>query len=199
MSNEEQGRQYTGKILLDLLGGNSEPQIILDCSIIYESLTNWIRRYAARPTTINPPSEFYEKPGWQFYLENLSLNYYAASLPEADGPEIKPNSTQNDKLISNKTLSRQFKRFEMSILERKKAADTWKTVGIESLYNHGNLFNYANLKSPFLTQGEVDGFDPTSQIAIRFREQVTSRKIELPSTEKDVLTVRGFWRAIITL
>jgi hypothetical protein len=197
--SDERGRQYTGKILLDLLGGVTTPQIILDCSNIHENLTEWIRRYAALPTTINPPPVFYEKPGWQFYLENLALNYYAGSLPEATGTEIKANSTQNDKLISNQTLSRQYKRFEMSILERSKPTDTWKIIGIENLYNHGNLFGYVNLKSPFLTQGEVDGFDPSSQVAIKFKEQTISRKIELPNTEKDILTVRGFWRVIITL
>ena len=192
------GRQYTGKILVNLVGNITTPQVILDCGSIYEDLTSWIRKYSTRPTTVNPPPEFYEKPGWQFYLENLSLNYYATSLPEATAPETKANSSQNDKLISGKALSRQFKRFELTLLERNKPTDTWKIVGIENLYNHGNLFNYANLKSPFLTQGEVDGFDLSSQIAVRFREQVLSRKIELPN-EEDILTIRGFWRAIITL
>ena len=198
MIDQDRGREYTGKILLDLQVGNTEPQIILDCGQIYTRLTQWIVEYAALPTTVNPPPVFYQNPGWQFYLENLALNYYAASLPEATAPETKANSTHNDKLISIQTLAREFKKFELSLLERNSPTDTWKIVGIENLHNSGNMFNYANLKSPFLTQGEVDGFGTASQVAIRFREQNISRRIELPANG-DILTVRGFWRAIITL
>ena len=195
---QDRGREYTGKILLDLQSGSTTPQIILDCGQIYTELCGWIEEYANLPTTVNPPPVFYKKPGWQFYLENLALNYYAASLPEATAPEIKPNSTQNDKLISIKTLAREYKRFELTLLERNFPTDSWKTVGIENLHNSGGMFNYANLKSPFLTQGEVDGFGLANQIAIRFREKNISRRIELPA-EGDILTVRGFWRAIVTL
>jgi hypothetical protein len=193
----EEGRSYTGKILVSLLPITS-PQIILDCALIYADLCGWIQEYAALPTTINPPPVFYKKPGWQFFLENLNLNYYAASLPEATAPEIKANSTQQDKLIAIKSSSRQFKRFELSILERNSPADNWKIIGIESLFNVGNIFNYANLKSPVLTQGEVDMEAPTNQLAVKFREQTVSRRIEVP-TETDILTIRGFWRVIITL
>src|SRR6476469_10373553 len=103
MSEEQEGRGYTDDILLDLQGV-STPQIILDCGTIYADLCGWITEYAALPTTLNPPPVFYRKPGWQFFVENLALNYYARSLPEATAPEIKSNSTQNDKLISAKNL-----------------------------------------------------------------------------------------------
>jgi hypothetical protein len=196
MSNEK-GREYTGKILIDL-SPVTTPQIFLDCAEIYTDLCGWIAEYAALPTTINPPPVFYNKPGWQFYLENLTLNYYAASLPEATAPEIKANSTQQDKLVSIKSLGRQFKKFELTLLERNSSLDSWKTVGIEDLHNYGNIFNYANLKAPFLTQGEVDGFSSAGQLAIKFREQTISRRIEVPTTG-DILTLRGFWRAIVTL
>ncbi|MEG3900007.1 MULTISPECIES: hypothetical protein [unclassified Microcoleus] len=198
MSDEKEGRSYTGDILLDLQG-ISTPQIILDCGAIYTDLCGWIAQYAALPTTINPPPIFYSKPGFQFFIENLSLNYYARSLPEATAPEIKPNSTQNDKLISAKELVRNFKRFELTVLQRKNSADTWKIIGIEDLHNYGNIFNYANLKNPFLTQGAVDIFGQTTQLAVRFRDKDISRRIELPITGNDILTVRGCWRAIITL
>jgi len=197
MSDEKEGRGYTGDILLDLQGV-STPQIILDCGGIYSDLCGWISQYAALPTTLNPPPIFYSKPGFQFFIENLSLNYYARSLPEATAPEIKPNSTQNDKLISAKELVRNFKRFELTVLQRKNSADTWKIIGIEDLHNYGNIFNYANLKNPFLTQGEVDMFGSTTQIAVKFRDRDISRRIELPTSD-DILTIRGCWRAIITL
>jgi len=196
--SETEGRTYTNNILLDLQGGNSNPQIILDCAEIYADLCGWITEYQALPTTINPPPVFYRKPGWQFFVENLVLNYYARSLPEAPAPLLKPNSTQNDKLVSAKELMRNNKRFELSLLQRSKATDTWKIIGIEDLYNFGNIFGYLNLKNPFLTQGEVDGFGPTTQLAVKFREKDISRRIELPVTN-DILTVRGWWRAIITL
>jgi hypothetical protein len=198
MSEENEGRGYTGDILLDLQGGNANPQIILDCAEIYADLCGWIVQYANLPTTVNPPPIFYSKPGWQFFMENLALNYYARSLPESTAPDTKANSTQQDKLVSAKVLSRQFKKFELSLLQRKNPNDSWKIVGIEDLYNHGNLFNYLSLKNPFLTQGDVDMFGPTTQLAVKFREQNISRRIEVP-TETDILTVRGCWRAFISL
>ncbi|WP_333119378.1 MULTISPECIES: hypothetical protein [unclassified Microcoleus] len=132
-------------------------------------------------------------------MENLALNYYASSLPEATAPETKANSTQNDKLTSSKVLSRSFKKFELTMLQRKTPADTWKIIGIEDLYNYGNIFNYAPLKNPFLTQGEIDMFGPTTQLAVRFREKNISRRIELPITGTDILTIRGCYRVFITL
>jgi hypothetical protein len=198
MSPEYEGRGYTDNILLDLQG-ISTPQIIFDCGTIYTDLCGWIAEYKALPTTVNPPPVFYDKPGWQFFLENLSLNYYARSLPEATAPLTKANSTQNDKLVSAKEIARNFKRFELSLLQRKNAADTWKIIGIENLHNYGNIFGYLSLKNPFLTQGEVDMFGSTTQIAVKFRERDVSRRIELPVTGNDILTIRGCWRAIITL
>jgi len=197
MTEEKEGRGYTGKILISLLPVTT-PQIILDCTEIYADLCGWISEYAALPTTTNPPPVFYEKPGWQFFIENLTLNYYAASLPEATAPDTKANSTQQDKLISAKAIARQFKKFELTLLERNFSEDSWKVIGIEDLHNYGNMFNYANLKSPFLTQGQVDMFSPTSQLAIKFREQTISRRIEEPQAT-DILTLRGCWRAIVTL
>lgn len=198
MTEVDQGRGYTGKIILDLQG-TSTPQIIIDCGAIYSNLCGWIAQYAALPTTINPPPIFYLKPGWQFFIENLCLNYYARSLPEATAPETKSNSTQNDKLISAKEISRNFPKFEMTLLERENPLDTWKIIGIENLHNYGNIFNYANLKNPFLTQGEIDMSGTTTQLAVRFREKDISRRIELPVSGNDILTIRGCWRAIVTL
>ncbi|HZH39143.1 MAG TPA: hypothetical protein VEX17_03675 [Bacillales bacterium] len=196
--NEQEGRGYTGDILLDLQG-ISTPQIILDCGEIYADLCGWITEYQALPTTVNPPPIFYRKPGWQFFVENLALNYYARSLSEAPAPLLKANSTQNDKLVSAKELSRNNKRFEITVLQRKSPTDTWKIIGIEDLYNYGNIFGYLSLKNPFLTQGDVDMFGPKTQLAVKFREKDISRRIELPVTDKDILTIRGCWRAIITL
>jgi hypothetical protein len=196
--NEKEGRGYTGDILLDLQGVSS-PQIILDCGEIYADLCGWIAEYQALPTTINPPPVFYKKPGWCFFLENLALNYYARSLGESQAPLIKANSTQNDKLISAKELSRNNTRFEMSLLQRKNSSDTWKIIGIEDLYNFGNMFGYLSLKNPFLTQGDVDMFGKETQLAVKFREKNISRRIELPVTGSDILIVRGCWHAIITL
>lgn len=198
MISDYQGRGYTDDILVELQGV-STPQIILDCGQIYADLTGWIAEYATLPTTVNPPPVFYRKPGFQFFLENLSLNYYATSLPEATAPETKANSTQNDRLISAKFLARDFKRFELTLLQRKQSADTWKIIGIENLHNYGNIFNYAPLKNPFLTQGDVDMFGRTTQLAVRFREQNISRRIELPKTGTDILTLRGCYRVIITM
>ena len=189
---------YTDDILLDLQG-ISTPQIILDCGQIYSDLCGWIAEYQALPTTKNPPPVFYKKPGWQFFIENLALNYYARSLSEAPAPLLKANSTQNDKLVSSKELMRNNKRFELTLLQRKKLTDAWKIIGIEDLYNFGNIFCYLSLKNPFLTQGEVDMFGSTTQLAVQFREKDLSRRIELPVTNNDILTVRGCWRAIITL
>jgi hypothetical protein len=191
------GRWYTDDILVELQP-ISTPQIVIDCSSIYTSYYGWISEYAALPTTINPPPVFYNKPGWQFFLENLSLNYYANSLPEARAGEIKANSTQNDKLIVNKSLAREFKRFELSLLQRKFSTDSWKVIAIENLYNHGNMFNYANLKAPFLTQGEIDMFGTTTQVGVQFRDTNVSRRIELP-TSNDILTLRGCFRIGITM
>ena len=194
----ESGRGYTEDILIELQG-DSNPQIFLDCAQVYAAYCGWISQYAALPQTINPPPLFYTKPGFQLFLESLTLNYYAASLPEATAPEIKANSTQNDKLISAKSLSRSFKKFELTLLQRKSATDSWKTIGIEDLYNYGNIFNYAPLKNPFLTQGEVDMFGQTTQLAVRFRETNVSRRIELPVTGTDILTLRGCYRVVITM
>ena len=197
MIGEIEGRGFTDDILVSLLP-NTNPQIILDCPSIFSSYYNWIAEYAALPTTINPPPVFYRKPGWQFYLESLMLNYYAGSLPPATGGDVKANSTQNDKLISAKSLAREFKKFQLILLQRKFSTDSWKTIAMENLHNYGDLFNYANLKSPLLTQGEVDMFGPTTQIAVQFRERNISRKIEVPTAD-DILTIRGGFRLIITL
>lgn len=198
MSDSDTGRGYTDDILVELQGV-STPQIILDCGQIYTNYCAWITQYAALPTTVNPPPIFYQKPGFRFILENLSLNYYASSLPEATAPETKANSTQNDKLVSSKVLSRSFKKFELTLLQRKTPSDTWKIIGIEDLYNYGNIFNYAPLKNPFLTQGDVDMFGPTTQLAVRFREKNVSRRIELPITGTDILTIRGCYWVVVTM
>ncbi len=198
MSEEFNGRGYTDDILIDLQG-ISTPQIILDCAEVYANCCNWIAEYAALPTTVNPPPVFYSRPGFQFFLENLTLNYYAVSLPEATAPDTKANSTQQDRLISAKALSRDFKKFELTLLQRKQPTDTWKIIGIENLHNYGNIFNYAPLKNPFLTQGDIDMFGKTTQLAIRFRDQNISRRIELPVTGTDILTLRGCYRVVITM
>jgi hypothetical protein len=191
------GREYTDDILISL-NNSTSPQIILDCAAIYSNYYTWIAQYAALPTTVNPPPIFYQKPGWQFYLEGLTLNYFASSLPEATAGDVKANSTQNDKLISAKGLARDFKKFQLLILQRKLITDSWKVIGMEFLHNYGGMFNYANLKSPLLTQGEVDMFGTTTQIAVQFRERNISRKIEVPTTD-DILTIRGNFRLIVTL
>ena len=69
---------------------------------------------------------------------------------------------------------------------------------MENLHNYGNMFAYANLKAPFLTQGEVDMLGQTTQLAIQFRERNVSRKIEVPTAD-DILTLRGCFRVVITL
>lgn len=198
MNEDSQGRIYTDDILVDLQGV-STPQVFLDCAQIYTEYYGWIAEYAALPIVVNPPPVFYRKPGWRFLVESLTLNYYAASLPEATAPEVKANSTQNDKLISAKSLSRSFKKFELTLLQRKSPSANWSIIGIEDLYNYGNIFNYAPLKNPMLTQGEVDVIGPKTQFAIKFREKTISKRIELPVTGTDILTLRGSWSLLQTL
>ncbi|MEG4915752.1 hypothetical protein [Microcoleus sp. B7-D4] len=193
----EQGRHYSGAILFKPQV-TSAPQVIIDCATIYSEQCSWISQYALLPTTVNPPPIFYSNPGWQFILENLQLNYYAASLPTAPAPDIADNSTQADKLVEANAIARDYKRFELSLLQRESPYGDWHIVGIENIHNYGNIFNYLSLKNPFLSQGDVDIFSPTTQIAIQFREQNISRKIELPTTS-DILSIRGSWRTIITL
>lgn len=195
--SEEQGRHYSGVILFKPQP-ISTPQIILNCAAIYYIQTGWIQEYAQLPTTINPPPIFYLNPGWQFFLESLQLNYYAASLPTAPAPDIQDNSSQADKLVAVNAIARDYKRFEFALLQRESFNDDWTVVGIEVAHNYGNIFNYVSLKNPFLTQGDVDIFSPTTEIAIQFKPQTISRKIELP-TATDILTIRGCWRSIITL
>ncbi|MCC3473988.1 MULTISPECIES: hypothetical protein [unclassified Microcoleus] len=190
-------RKYTGTILRELEPVIT-PQIILDCAAIYAAQTSWIAQYAARPQTQNPPPIFYSNPGWEFFLENLQLNYYAASLPSAPAPEIKANSSQADKLIAVNAISREFKKFEISLLQRESPTGEWQLLGIENLHNYGNRFNFLNLKNPFLTQGEVDIFGRFSQLAIRFKGKDESRRIEVP-TATDIMSVRGCWRGILSL
>lgn len=190
-------RRYTGTILFKpaLI---STPQIILDCAAIYQAQTNWIATYAARPQTINPPPIFYSVPGWEFFLESLQVNYYAASLPPAPAPEIKANSSQADALIAVNAISREFKKFELSIFQKEAPSTSWQLLGMENMHNYGNRFNYLNLKNPFLTQGEVDIFSPTSQLAIQFKAKDDSRRIEMPTTT-DMISIRGSWRSIVSL
>lgn len=190
-------RRFTGKILFKPLP-TTEPQIILDCAQIYAAHTSWIANYAALPSTQNPHPIVYSVPGWEFFLESLQINYFAASLKPAPAPEIKANSTQADKLIAVQAISRDFKKFEISILERFDTFSPWHIVGIENMHNYGNIFNYINLKNPFLTQGDVDFGSPTSQLAIRFRAKDEPRKIEM-FTDSDIISIRGCWRAAITL
>lgn len=196
--NSDDGRTYTGRISLAPLS-ITEPQIILDCSAIYAAQTNWIAQYAALPSTKNPPPIFYSVPGWAFFLESLRINYYAASLPSAPAPEIKANSSSADKLIAVNAISREFKKFEVSLLERDNISDAWKIIGIENMHNYGNIFNYINLKNPYLTEGEVDLFSPTYQLAIKFRAKDESRRIEMPVAGTDIISVRGCWRSIVSL
>lgn len=195
MSDE---RRYTGTILFSPLSV-AEPQIILDCAAIYAAQTNWIARYAALPSTKNPPAIFYSLPGWEFFLESLQINYYAASLPSAPAPEIKANSSQADKLIAVNAISREFKKFEISLLQRNSTSAAWQIVGIENMHNYGNIFNFLNLKNPYLTQGDVDIFDSTTELAIKFRAKDESRRIEMPVNGTDIISVRGCWRSIISL
>lgn len=195
MSDE---RRYTGTILFSPLSV-AEPQIILDCAAIYAAQTNWIAWYAALPSTKNPPAIFYSLPGWEFFLESLQINYYAASLPSAPAPEIKANSSQADKLIAVNAISREFKKFEISLLQRNSTSAAWQIVGIENMHNYGNIFNFLNLKNPYLTQGDVDIFDSTTQLAIKFRAKDESRRIEMPVNGTDIISVRGCWRSIISL
>lgn len=190
-------RRYTGTILFSpaLI---SSPQIILDCAAIYAAQTQWIAQYAALPQVTNPPPIFYSNPGWEFFLESLQINYYAASLPVAPAPDIKANSTQADKLIAVNAISREFKKFEISLFQREALTASWQLLGIENMHNYGNRFNFLTLKNPFLTQGEVDIFSPTSQLAIQFKADDDSRRIVMP-TATDLISVRGSWRSILSL
>ncbi|MEK0186493.1 hypothetical protein [Microcoleus anatoxicus] len=190
-------RKFTGVILFTPTP-TTEPQILLNCAEIYAQQTSWIAQYAALPQVTNPPPIFYSKPGWEFFLESLQVNYYAASLPAAPAPEIKSNSSQSDKLIAVNEISRNYKKIELSLLQRESSTGNWQLLGIENLHNYGNRFNFLNLKNPFLTQGEVEIFSPNSQLAIRFRAKDESRKIELPNSS-DLFSVRGSWRSIVSV
>ncbi len=190
-------RRYTGVILFSP-ALNAQPQIILDCAAIYAAQTRWIAQYAALPQVTNPPPIFYLNPGWEFFLESLQINYYAASLPAAPAPEIKANSTQADKLIAVNAISREFKKFEISLFQREASTASWQLMGVENMHNYGNRFNFLNLKNPFLTHGEVDIFSPTSQLAIQFRANDDSRRIAMP-TVTDLISVRGSWRSALSL
>ena len=194
MSDE---RRYTGTILASP-APTIGPQLILDCAAIYAAQTSWIAQYAALPSTRNPPAIFYSVPGWEFFLESLQINYYAASLPSTPAPEIKANSSQADKLIAVNAISREFKKFEVSLLQRETVSAPWQTIAIENMHNYGNIFNFINLKNPYLTQGDVDIFGATSQLAIRFRAKDESRRIEMP-TSTDIISIRGCWRSIVSL
>lgn len=191
-------RRHTGAILFVPVF-TAEPQIILNCAQIYAAQTSWITQYAALPTTKNPPAIFYSVPGWEFFLESLQINYYAASLPSAPAPEIKANSSQSDKLIAVNAISREFKKFEISLLQRESATATWQIIAIENIHNYGNIFNFINLKNPYLTQGDVDIFGTTTQLAIKFRAKDVSRRIEMPVASTDIISVRGCWRSIVSL
>lgn len=190
-------RQYTGTILFTP-ASVSTPQIILDCAAIYSGQTNWITTYANLPTTTNPPPIFYSVPGWNFFLESLQVNYYAASLPFAPAPEIKANSSQADALIAVNAISREFKKFQLSILQREAPDTTWQLLGIENMHNYGNRFNYLNLKNPFITQGEVGVFGRYSQLAIQFKEKDDSMRVEMPGIS-DIISVHGSWRSIVNI
>lgn len=191
-------RQYTGAILLAPVLTISTPQIILDCPTIYSSQTAWITAYAARPETVNPPAIFYSTPGWEFYLESLQVNYYAASLPTAPAPEIKANSSQADALIAVNAISREFKKIQLSLLQRQNSTGTWELIGTENMHNYGDRMNFLNLKNPFLTQGEVAIFGPTSQLAIQFRAKDESRRIEMPAAS-DTISIHGSWRSNLSV
>ena len=191
-------RRYTGTILF-APAFTTEPQVILNCAQIYAVQTSWIAQYAALPATRNPPAIFYSVPGWEFFLESLQINYYAASLPSAPAPEIKANSSQSDKLIAVNAISREFKKFEISLLQRESASAPWQIIGIENMHNYGNIFNFINLKNPYLTQSDVDIFSPTTQLGIRFRAKDESRRIEMPVAGTDIISIRGCWRSIVSL
>lgn len=190
-------RQYTGVVLFAPLPITT-PQIILDCAGIYSSQTDWINTYAGMPEVRNPPTIFYSVPGWQFYLESLQVNYYAASLPSAPAPEIKANSSQADALIAVNAISREFKKFELSLLQRESQSGEWRLLGSENMHNYGNRFNFLNLKNPFLTQGDVAIFGKNSQIAIQFRAKDEARRIEVPGST-DMIVIRGSWRSSLTV
>ncbi len=191
-------RKYTGTILF-APAFTTEPQVILNCAQIYAAQTSWITQYAALPATRNPPAIFYSVPGWEFFLESLQINYYAASLPSASAPEIKANSSQADKLIAVNAIAREFKKFEISLLQRESASAAWQTIAIENMHNYGNIFNFINLKNPYLTQGDVDIFGSATQLAIKFRAKDESRRIEIPVAGTDIISVRGCWRSIVSL
>jgi hypothetical protein len=190
-------RRYTGSILFTP-AIVSTPQIILDCAAIYAAQSTWIATYAGLPGILNPPPIFYSVPGWEFFLEELQINYYAASLPSAPPPDIKANSSQVDKLNAVNAISRDWKKFELSIFQRESSTAAWQLIAIENLHNYGNRYNYLPLKNPFLTQGDVAILGKSSQLAIQFRAEDLSRKIVMPTT-KDVISIRGSWRSVIGL
>lgn len=190
-------RRFTGSILISPLA-TTEPQIILDCSQIYTEQSSWVAQYAALPTTTNPPPIFYSYPGWECFLEELQINYYAKNLPSAGPPDIKANSSQVDKMNAVNAISREFKKWHLSILQRESSYGEWQLLAIEYLHNYGNRYNYLPLKNPFLTQGDVVILGRNTQLAIKFAPRDLSRKIELPG-EGDIISIRGFWRSILSL
>lgn len=197
MSNE-QGRVYTGTILFKPAAVDT-PQVVLDCNAIYSAQTTWIRTYSALPQTINPPPIFYSVPGWQFYLESLQINHFLPSLPPAVPPDIKANSSQPEILTAVNAISRKYKKIELSLLQREGSSGEWHLIGITNLHNYDGVLTPENLKNPWLTQGEVEGFSPTSQLAIRFRTKDDSRKIQMLNLSMDTISIRGWWRSIVTL
>jgi hypothetical protein len=191
-ANEERG--YSGKILITPNFTLTTPQIILDCSAIKTQMTSWIATYAALPGITNPPPIFYQRPGWIFLLRTLQLNYFAGSLPSAPGLAIKANSTDADRITEINARRRDYKRWEIRLLERAGISGDWHTIGFEDCFNYGNRINYINLKNPFLIaqEGMDDSFD-SGQLAIQFSPRDVSRKIEPPATG-DLCSIRGsYW------
>lgn len=195
--SDENKRLYTGTILLEPQN-ISTPQIILDCKDIYEQQSAWISAYASLPTTINPHPIFYSKPGWEFFLENLQINYYAASLEAADPPDVQPNSSQPEIMGAIKAVNREYKKFQLLLLQRELPNTKWHLIAIEYLHNYGDIFNYLPLKNPFLSQGDVAIYGTSSQLAIQFNEQDSLRKIEMPQSG-DTISIVGSWRSVLSL
>lgn len=196
MNTSERG--YSGKILFTPSFTLATPQIFFDAATLKTKYTQWIAStYANLPTTKNPPPVVYSLPGWMLFIRTLQINYFMTSLPAAPGLNIKANSSESAILTETNSRRRDYKRCEVTILERENSSLPWHFVGMEDLFNYGNRMNYVNVRNPFLTQQiEMDDSFDNGQLAIQFSPKDLSRKIELPS-EGDRISIRGSWWAFV--
>jgi len=184
---------YTFPILFEPLKANSTIQTIFDTNVLVAPIKAALAGYIAN---LGLPASETEHLSWEncpagIYLEQLIATYHLPSLgTQTPAPAIKRNTTIADKVSEISSLNGKYPKCQLMLYVRN-SDGPWVWKNTEVIQNYGNRANTLNL-IPYLSQGTLDIFGKTTQVAIQFITDPAFKTV-LPASG-DRLSIKGALR-----